>query len=103
MNSRADIFRKCFNGNLKNMQKFNEFNKVSNIFINSYIQNIISTSKKIIKKNLAPANKKRYLLNESNSIIKKNFNQEFLTSTFSIPHPNKSKTGSEDSFLVYNR
>jgi hypothetical protein len=49
MNPKADIFRKCFNGNLKNMQRFNEFNKVSNIFINSYLQNIISISKTKIK------------------------------------------------------
>lgn len=42
-------------------------------------------------------------MSDSNTVIKKNFNQEFLTSSFSIPHPNKSKneTGSEDSFLIY--
>lgn len=42
MNSKAEIFRKCINGNLKNFQKLNEFNRVSNIFINSYMQNLIT-------------------------------------------------------------
>ena len=116
---KADIFRKCFNfnnkiNNIKNMQQKiqfnnnnnnnnnNEFNKISNIFIYSYMQNIISKSKKkfLIK---ASENKKRYLISDSNSVLKKNFSQEFLISTFSIPHPNKSKTGSEDSLLIYKR
>lgn len=47
MNPKAEIFRKCFNGKMRTIPRFNEFNKVSNLFLFSYIQNTITTSKSI--------------------------------------------------------
>lgn len=99
MNSKAEIFRKCFNGKMRSMPKLQEFNKISNLFLYSYMQNMISASNIIVNYSGSIKNK-RYLVSADNTIIKKHFNQEFITCYFSQPHPSKVEKGGDDCFLI---